>query len=112
MEQASGILIASSIHTLISGAQRKEESEWNVILDSPLFRYILIFALSYAITKKIEQSFVILFFWVLIKTTLKLIIKKTTHLSSSITPNIPVHDTEKIDNLNQCKSMLLHSISQ
>ena len=86
MEQASGILIASSIHTLISGAQRKEESEWNVILDSPLFRYILIFILSYAITKNIERSLVILFFWVLIKTILKILIKNTKHLPNSITP--------------------------
>ena len=90
MEQASGILIASSIHTLISGAQKKEESEWNVILDSPLFRYILIFALSYAITKDIEKSFVILFFWVLIKTILKIIIKNTAHLSNTITPRHPI----------------------
>ena len=87
MEQASGILIASSIHTLIAGAQKKEETEWNIILDSPLFRYILIFSLSYVITKNVERSFVILFFWVLVKTILKLIIKNTAHLPASITPN-------------------------
>ena len=86
METATGILIASSIQTLIHGAQLQEQSEWGILLDSPLFRYILIFTLMMVITKNWKTSILILFYWILTKSILKIVMTNTRHWSNHITP--------------------------
>ena len=53
-ESIVGILLASCVHTVIAGAQRKEESEWAMALDNVIFRYILITSVSYMVTKNIN----------------------------------------------------------
>lgn len=67
-----GILLASCVHTVIAGAQKKEESEWAMVLDNVIFRYILITTVSYMITKNVKKSFMVLFLWILTKTFLKI----------------------------------------
>ena len=88
METATGLVIASSINTIISGAQLQEESEWGVILNSPLFRYIVVYSLAFLVSKTWTNALLILFYWLLIKSFLKVIILRTGHLSENITPNI------------------------